>query len=485
MQTPIRAALALCALSSFALATDWYVDPVNGDDANFGTADMPYKTIRQAVAFAFDGDRIFCAPGLYAPSGNGEFFDQASGGFLPIVIGQSQGGQPMRLEIIGAGADQCTISPEGTQNQFWWCRMLFTAAGSKFSGFTFTNPTQLTARWECVWRLGSTTAGFTANDVTISNCVFDQCPRAFTSFGDSFNIFFHDNVVKNSDIGMGVTNINGTTLDLAFIYNNTFLNLNSAVEILVGGLSSVYLWNNNFVNVAVEGVWYDQGFSAPIVQSDWNNFWNCTANYGAGLGGGTNETSVDPLLVSGDHHLSTSSPLIDAGTLNPGSTLNLPATFTVYPPYGFDVDLNPRLMDGNYDGVTGIDVGAHEVNTLSVSGQGVYALGANVSLSVTDAGGQLAGPADPLFAFASAGAISPVEFRVDPLGLLYLDPITFSIITSGTMPVVGSANTGTFSFVMPSNPIFLGTRIPFQFVCAQVSTASPRIEISTVAEIGF
>jgi len=61
--------------------------------------------------------------------------------------------------------------------------------------------------------------------------------------------------------------------------------------------------------------------------------------------------STDPLFANssaGDYHLRPASPSIDTGDI---SAPNLPAT---------DFDGNPRIQDGNLDGIAVIDMGAYE-----------------------------------------------------------------------------------------------------------------------------
>lgn len=68
--------------------------------------------------------------------------------------------------------------------------------------------------------------------------------------------------------------------------------------------------------------------------------------------------SVDPLFVdptSGDFHLQTGSPAIDAGD---SSVPELPPT---------DLDENVRIQDGNGDGVAVVDMGAFEFGRLAIS----------------------------------------------------------------------------------------------------------------------
>jgi hypothetical protein len=79
---------------------------------------------------------------------------------------------------------------------------------------------------------------------------------------------------------------------------------------------------------------------------------------GAAWGGGipdqtglSGDISADPLFVSpttGNYHLRPGSPVIDAGD---NSAADLPAT---------DLDGNPRIQDGNGDGIAVVDMGVYE-----------------------------------------------------------------------------------------------------------------------------
>jgi hypothetical protein len=81
---------------------------------------------------------------------------------------------------------------------------------------------------------------------------------------------------------------------------------------------------------------------------DYNALWHNTLNY-AGVVTGPHDVHRDPLFVdpaTGDLHLPFSSPLIDAG-------FDLGAS-------EHDFEGNPRITDGNNDGLLRIDIGAYE-----------------------------------------------------------------------------------------------------------------------------
>ena len=87
------------------------------------------------------------------------------------------------------------------------------------------------------------------------------------------------------------------------------------------------------------------------------NAYNCDIGDFAGLQASYNPVNVinaDPTFVdpsNGDYHLETGSPCIDSGD-NTAPNIST-----------FDIDGNPRIQDGDYDGDVIVDMGAYEYNT--------------------------------------------------------------------------------------------------------------------------
>jgi hypothetical protein len=106
---------------------------------------------------------------------------------------------------------------------------------------------------------------------------------------------------------------------------------------------------------------------------------------------------VDPLL--GDYHLKASSPLIDAGDPNT--------------PQGTDLDGNPLVRDGNGDGTPRRDMGAFEVQSGLVLGEGAPPAGEPGGSTPVDTQAPLIGAfrATPSL-FALARAATPVAAQV-------------------------------------------------------------------------
>jgi hypothetical protein len=152
----------------------------------------------------------------------------------------------------------------------------------------------------------------------------------------------------------------------------------------------------------------------------------------AGQSAQNGNISTDPLFVNqaaGDFHLQSTSPAIDAGT---NSVANLPQT---------DFAGNPRILDGNNDCVSTVDIGAYELVLAAKPAFGVSSLGfANQQIGTSSApqavtlantgttcfqfsGAQITGDFSQTNSCAAAGV---------PAGSSCSYSVTFTPITSGT-----------------------------------------------------
>ena len=94
--------LALVPTVAFAAGNTIYVDAKNGNDANVGSKDKPYKTVDKAAAEAASGDTIYLAAGTYC--GNSANPSQTGNG-----AGKS-------LTFVGAGSDKTTWQIRAMEN---------------------------------------------------------------------------------------------------------------------------------------------------------------------------------------------------------------------------------------------------------------------------------------------------------------------------------------------------------------------------------
>jgi len=145
----------------------------------------------------------------------------------------------------------------------------------------------------------------------------------------------------------------------SYITNNT-ITMNSASDPFLGekgGGMAVMLWSNtnkmsianNIIASNSSGI-YSLMYPPNLLSK--NDVFNSPGQNYIGLSPGTGDISLEPGFVdgiSGDFHLTPSSPCLDAG-----SNSAVPAWLTT------DFENNPRIIDGNGDGNAVVDMGAFE-----------------------------------------------------------------------------------------------------------------------------
>lgn len=141
--------------------------------------------------------------------------------------------------------------------------------------------------------------------------------------------------------------------------NTTAYNRTSGIY--VTGFAQNATFTNNIV-VATAGqaaVTCDSNYSSisPVLSN--NDAFSSSGQNWAGICDTTSQPgniSADPLFLSAtDFHVQWGSPAVDAGN---NSAPNLPAT---------DFDGNPRVVDGNGDGIAVVDLGAYELSPTTIT----------------------------------------------------------------------------------------------------------------------
>src|SRR5690606_18902326 len=101
MLTRFLSTLLVGFLASFTTAAEIWVDAVNGNDQNPGTAAQPVKSLTRGLALAQAGDTVFVLPGVYSTMLTGEVF--------PLQLGFSS----LHDDVVVQGLGQAVIDVGG------------------------------------------------------------------------------------------------------------------------------------------------------------------------------------------------------------------------------------------------------------------------------------------------------------------------------------------------------------------------------------
>ena len=197
------------------------------------------------------------------------------------------------------------------------------------------------------------TTGLIAGNTIVSNTSAIgggiHCERSSPVIAD--NVIANNGAIDPGGRGGGIACYSGSSPVLVnnTIYGNTAGYRGGGIS-LYDGCSPVVYDNIVAMNTAGDGggICLQEG-GAPVLVC--NDVWgNVTQDYW-GLAPGASDISADPLLEDpehGDYRLQVGSPCIDAGD---NDAPELPTT---------DIEGDPRIVDGDRDGVATVDIGADE-----------------------------------------------------------------------------------------------------------------------------
>jgi len=214
-----------------------------------------------------------------------------------------------------------------------------------------------------------------------------------------------------------------------------------------GAIHNNIVASNDPVGVHFEG-------SIPPAM-DYNDCWNNTGGDYSGIVPGPSGFSLNPRFASpSDLHITPASPCLDAGANDHIEGLAAQ-----------DWAGNPRLQDGNLDGLAGngarVDIGADEFSNVLLGASGPPAIGTTIELSTTGTAG--------LF-YALTWGTHTTDLFIDPYGVLLVQPL--AILQVAPVP-------GTLALPLPPMPTLAGATLYLQSIATMngVGNASNRLDL--------
>ena len=141
-------------------ASEFFVDPVNGNDANPGSASLPFKTLAKATALASDGFTINLAPGTYSVSAETVIND--------AVTLKGTGAKP--TDVIIKGTQSSSLRVITLNNRDARLENLTVSHGNTYG----TNSSN---------RKNGANVFIDANGGTVTNCVLTQAKLQYHTIG--------------------------------------------------------------------------------------------------------------------------------------------------------------------------------------------------------------------------------------------------------------------------------------------------------------
>lgn len=508
--------IALAVFGSLASAADWWVDARYGSDSHSGTSPgTPWRSLSHALAaIPANGERhtLHVAPGTYSSAGGESFpillrsdvaVESEQGPEQTFVVGipsasvfqRTGSGAPPSTAFEVRGLDvsngQTAIQLSGSftsalENVFEDLVLHDNGTGVELD-YTLTD---LVLRLE----------GCTLRDNELEGL---EAIANGDNFPGTLDLRLVDcNVAGNGASGLGLS-VCGDTFVTASL-ERCRIEANSGVGLLLeevigfcgsptgtftldmrdslvtgngmGGVDAMALESGALLRSTIAdnvgfGLRVDCGLSTcrPVAVRDtilWNNgddvdltgtvtLAYCDVEDGDGAGANGN-VSVDPLFAAGGYRLSAASPVIDLA--DPAAARG-----------GVDLDVDPRQLDGDCDGVVRLDMGADEHNLIELQVGGKARPGG--SLVAT-----LGGPSG--WAYQLRVADATADIPLGPFGSALISPAS-TVVATGVLPDLVTRD-------VPRDPALAGETFHLQMIAVapSLSCGSTSARVSRTVEFG-
>ncbi len=328
--------------ADFPPGTIIFVDGSNSSGVEDGTLSHPFNSIQEGINAAVSGNMVGVAPGFYNERIN-----------LKAGV-QLVGTDPLTTIIDGGGTGVVVTMNNASllkgftvQNGRGSFGAGIVTIGQPIITRNIIKNNAQTAGGAGAAIFGNVSSPVVTYNLITGNTADNQYLSGAVSFINGSSPYIAGNVIMNNT-GHGAVNITVPSGNRPAIINNTIINnLGAGLKISVSVDHSAVHVTNNILSGNTTGILIEYGAPGILPVFTYNDIFGNTANI-VGMNdiiGEHGNISVDPLLTN-DFHLTSASPLIDAGS---------PTEFSAD-----DFDGNARPLDGNGDGQAVSDIGADE-----------------------------------------------------------------------------------------------------------------------------
>jgi predicted outer membrane repeat protein len=215
------------------------------------------------------------------------------------------------------------------------------------------------------------------------------------------SVFFGNSTPSGGGLAINLDNTAGLTLDRCTVAGNS-------------GTAPAVRANGSSVLNASSSIVFNHSSNVVKAALATTNFSYCNIQGGQPGVGNLNANPLFVNLASGDLRLSPGSPSIDTG--NPSLAIT-----------GKDLDGDPRILDGDLNASLLLDQGADEFAPLRLAVTGTFGAGNTISINTTPNGASF------LAGILIVG-VQPSELLLVPLGILFSNPLSATIINWPTPP---------------------------------------------------